>query len=421
MESIYLDILKKEVVPAEGCTEPIAVAYASALAKNILGEDAIYIELLLSANIIKNALGVGIPGTGKVGLEIAAALGTVIQKPDKKLEILSDFTEKQLEEAESLLHNNIIHTKQKFIDENLYIEIRMIGMNHTVKVIIAREHTNVIYIQKNDEVIADIKLESICTKDENKTMTIKSIYEFATTVDFEKISFILKGAVMNKRVSSEGLKGGYGLEVGNKINCDCKKNILTDSVSTQIIAATAAASDARMDGCTMPIMTTAGSGNQGIACSMPVIELALIMGEGSQRLARALVLSNLIVCHIKEYMGRLSPLCGAGIAGATGACCGITYLMGGKLKHIEFAINNMLADVAGLICDGAKTTCALKIATATNAAIQCSTLAMNEISPSGKDGIVFHDVEDTIKHIDKLVQGGLKDMDATILDIILSK
>lgn len=421
MESMYLNVLKKEVVPAEGCTEPIAVAYATALARDILGEDAIDIELLLSANIIKNALGVGIPGTGKVGLEIAAALGTVIHEPDKKLEILSNFTKKQLSDAEKILNDKLVHTKQKFIDEKLYIEVRMKGKNHLVKVIIAREHTNVIFVQKDEKILSDVKLECEYIKDEGSKMTIKGIYEFATTVKFDDISFILNGASMNKRVSSEGLKGGYGLEVGSKINSDSKKNILTDSVSTQIIAATAAASDARMDGCTMPIMTTAGSGNQGIACSMPVIELALIMGEDSQRLARALVISNLIVCHIKEYMGRLSPLCGAGIAGATGACCGITFLMGGELKHIEYAINNMLADLTGLICDGAKTTCALKIATATNAAIQCSTLAMNEITPSRKEGIVFHDVEDTVRHIGKLIQGGLKDMDSTILDIMLHK
>ena len=226
---------------------------------------------------------------------------------------------------------------------------------------------------------------------------------------------------MNKKVSNEGLKGGYGLQVGNKISSTSKFNLLTSNAANQIIAATAAASDARMDGCTMPIMTTGGSGNQGIACTMPVIELGSILKKSDEDLARALIISNLITIHLKEYMGRLSPLCGAGIAGATGACCGMTYLQGGSLENIKRAINNMLADLSGLICDGAKTTCALKIATATNAAIQCSTLAMNNISPSSKDGIVFDDVEETIKNIAKLVKEGLANTDNTILSIKLAK
>lgn len=421
MKCIYLETLKKEVIPAEGCTEPIAVAYATALAFDLLGEEVQHIDLFLSANIIKNALGVGIPGTGKVGLDIAAALGVAICKPEKKLEILSNFTKEELQQAEKLMDKKIITTKQKFIDENLYIEVHMCGEYHSVEVIIAREHTNVILLKKDQEIIKEVILCKDGDEQKGTFLTISGIYEFATTIPFKEIAFLLDGAEMNQKVSQEGLKGGYGLEVGNKINTENRKNILCDNVANQIIAATAAASDARMDGCTMPIMTTAGSGNQGIACSMPVIALAQQLKEPPEKLARALAISHLIVCHIKEYMGRLSPLCGAGIAGATGASCGITYLMGGDLHNIKHAISNMLADMTGMICDGAKTTCALKIATATNAAIQCSTLAMNDISPTSKEGIIFEDVEETVKHIGKLVSGGLKEMDATILDIMLNK
>ncbi|MEG0506542.1 MAG: L-serine ammonia-lyase, iron-sulfur-dependent, subunit alpha [Longicatena sp.] len=421
MNKNCLSMLKKEVVPAEGCTEPIAVAYATGYGANLLNEEIVNIELLLSGNIIKNAFGVGIPGTGKVGLEIAAALGAVIKEPDKKLEILSNFTQSQLKEAENMLDKHIIKTEQKFIDEKLYIEVRMKGHVHQVKVIIAKEHTNVVFVEVDNTILVDIKMEPSDVEDEQCVMNIKDIYEYAITAPFEEISFILDSVAMNKRVSNEGLKGGYGLEVGYKINTGNAKNILTDNVSNQIIAATAAASDARMDGCTMPIMTTAGSGNQGIACSIPVIELAHIEGSSSEKLARALVISNLIVCHIKEYMGRLSPLCGAGMAGSTGACCGLTYLLGGDLKQIGYAINNMMADLAGLICDGAKTTCALKIATSTNAAIQCCTLALNDICPTSKEGIIFEDAEQTIRHIGQLIRGGLKDMDSAILNIMLNK
>lgn len=422
MNTTYINVLKKECVPAQGCTEPIAVAYATAFCADLLQEDMTHVELYLSANIIKNAFGVGIPGTGRVGLDIAAALGIAIKKPEKKLEILCDFTQEELTQAMQIVKQGCIETKQKMIDENLYIEVHMRGATHFVNMIIAQEHTNIIYIEKDHEVLRNIEWKTVACDDlKTQALTIKKIYEFTMSVPFEEIEFMLVGAKMNALVSQEGLKGGYGLEVGNRINSDNNKNILTNCVSNKIIAATAAASDARMDGCSMPIMTTAGSGNQGIACSLPIIEFARLNATSDEALARALVISNLIVCHIKEYMGRLSPLCGAAIAGATGASCGLTYLMGGDLVHIEHAINNMLADMTGMICDGAKTTCALKIATATNAAIQCSTLAMNGISPTSKEGIVFEDVEDTVKHIGKLIRGGLKEMDATILDIMLHK
>ena len=418
----YIDILKREVVPAEGCTEPIAVAYAVSLASEQIKGEIKQIQLYLSANIIKNALGVGIPGTGKIGIEIAAALGGIIKKSEKKLEILSNFTKDELEKANEIVNNKIVKISKKYTEEKLYIEAIVRSDNGYAKVVISREHTNIILIEKNDNVLYKSKVETeeniIEDSDE---LSVEKIYKFATTADFNEIKFILNAVPMNKKVSNEGLKGGYGLQVGNKISSTSKFNLLTSNAANQIIAATAAASDARMDGCTMPIMTTGGSGNQGIACTMPVIELGSILKKSDEDLARALRISNLITIHLKEYMGRLSPLCGAGIAGATGACCGMTYLQGGSLENIKRAINNMLADLSGLICDGAKTTCALKIATATNAAIQCSTLAMNNISPSSKDGIVFDDVEETIKNIAKLVKEGLANTDNTILSIMLAK
>ena len=418
----YIDILKREVVPAEGCTEPIAVAYAVSLASEQIKGEIKQIQLYLSANIIKNALGVGIPGPGKIGIEIAAALGGIIKKSEKKLEILSNFTKDELEKANEIVNNKVVKISQKYTEEKLYIEAIVRSDNGYAKVVISREHTNIILIEKNDNVLYKSKVETeeniIEDSDE---LSVEKIYKFATTADFNEIKFILNAVPMNKKVSNEGLKGGYGLQVGNKISSTSKFNLLTSNAANQIIAATAAASDARMDGCTMPIMTTGGSGNQGIACTMPVIELGSILKKSDEDLARALIISNLITIHLKEYMGRLSPLCGAGIAGATGACCGMTYLQGGSLENIKRAINNMLADLSGLICDGAKTTCALKIATATNAAIQCSTLAMNNISPSSKDGIVFDDVEETIKNIAKLVKEGLANTDNTILSIMLAK
>ncbi|MDB7989936.1 L-serine ammonia-lyase, iron-sulfur-dependent, subunit alpha [Faecalicoccus pleomorphus] len=417
----FIDLLKREMVPAQGCTEPIAVAYAASIASKELLPDKIInsIDLYLSGNIIKNALGVGIPGTGQVGLNIAAALGAVIAKPEKKLEILQGFDAQQLKQAESLLKE--IKIEQKETKEKLYIEVVISGANHKVKVVIAQTHTNVIYIEKDGRALFE---KSCDDKDEmgvNRTgLTVENIYRFIETVPFEKISFVLDCVEMNRKVSKEGLKGQYGLKVGNKVNQE-NSQMFVDPVTLQILSATCAASDARMDGCPLPIMTTAGSGNQGIACSMPVIKMAEIMKVNDDKLARALALSNLMVIHIKEFMGRLSPLCGAAIAGGTGACCAMTYLQGGNLNQINCAIRNMVASLSGMICDGAKKTCALKIATGTNAALLSSTLALNNISATSQDGIIFDDVEDTVHNIEKLVKEGLKQTDQTILSIMLNK
>lgn len=417
----FIDLLKREMVPAQGCTEPIAVAYAASVASKELLPDKIInsIDLYLSGNIIKNALGVGIPGTGQVGLNIAAALGAVIAKPEKKLEILQGFDAQQLKQAESLLKE--IKIEQKETKEKLYIEVVISGANHKVKVVIAQTHTNVIYIEKDGRVLFEKSCDDKDGMGVNRTgLTVENIYRFIETVPFEKISFVLDCVEMNRKVSKEGLKGQYGLKVGNKVNQE-NSQMFVDPVTLQILSATCAASDARMDGCPLPIMTTAGSGNQGIACSMPVIKMAEIMKVNDDKLARALALSNLMVIHIKEFMGRLSPLCGAAIAGGTGACCAMTYLQGGNLNQINCAIRNMVASLSGMICDGAKKTCALKIATGTNAALLSSTLALNNISATSQDGIIFDDVEDTVHNIEKLVKEGLKQTDQTILSIMLNK
>lgn len=422
MEEKLIEILQREVVAAQGCTEPIAVSYAVSLAVTSLKEELTSLDLYLSTNIIKNAMGVGIPGTGEVGLEIAAALGAVILEPEKKLEILCGLTPDNLASAKSLMKKKLIHINHKQISEPLYIEINAKSSHHTTKVVIARQHTNIIYYAIDDEVLVDIPLcceNTSCRCDDG--VTVSDILHFVRNVDVSKIAFLLDGAKMNKAVSDEGLKNNYGLQVGKKIMEDARNNLLANSKASQIIAVTSAASDARMDGCPMPIMTTAGSGNQGITCSLPSYELAEILGKDKEDTLRALALSQLMTIHIKFYIGRLSPLCGAGIAGATGSCCGMTYLLGGSDKQIGYAINNMLSDVSGMICDGAKSTCALKIATSINAAIQCANLAMSDISPDHSQGIVFDDAEQTLRHLDDLVKKGLCTCDETILDIMLCK
>lgn len=422
MRELYLRTLKKEVVPSEGCTEPIAIAYAASIAAEHLNGEIKEVNIYLSKNVIKNALGVGIPGTGGVGIEIAAALGISIQKSYKKLTILSNFTEDELKKAKEIVDENIINIKQKNTNKALYIEVELLSETSKAKVIIEDTHTNVTLIECDDEIIMDNNSEvSEDLEEDYKLFKIADIYNFAKEADFDDIKFILESAKMNEKVSEEGLKGDYGLQVGSKIIQKGNFNLFSNDASNKIIAASAAASDARMDGCAMPIMTTAGSGNQGIACSIPVAQTARLLDKSEEELARALVLSNLVTIRIKKHMGRLSPLCGAGIAGATGASCGITYLLGGNLENINYCINNMISDLSGMICDGAKETCALKIATGTNAAIQCANLAMNGISATANDGIVAKDVEETIESIETLIQNGFKNVDDTILNIMLEK
>lgn len=422
MRELYLKTLKKEVVPSEGCTEPIAIAYAASIAAEHLKGEIKEVNIYLSKNVIKNALGVGIPGTGGVGIEIAAALGISIQKSYKKLTILSNFTEDELKKAKEIVDENIINIKQKNTNKALYIEVELLSETSKSKVIIEDTHTNVTLIECDDEIIMDNNSEvSEDLEEDYKLFKIADIYNFAKEADFDDIKFILESAKMNEKVSEEGLKGDYGLQVGSKIIQKGNFNLFSNDASNKIIAASAAASDARMDGCAMPIMTTAGSGNQGIACSIPVAQTARLLDKSEEELARALVLSNLVTIRIKKHMGRLSPLCGAGIAGATGASCGITYLLGGNLENINYCINNMISDLSGMICDGAKETCALKIATGTNAAIQCANLAMNGISATANDGIVAKDVEETIESIETLIQNGFKNVDDTILNIMLEK
>ncbi|EOU1910394.1 TPA: serine dehydratase subunit alpha family protein [Clostridium perfringens] len=422
MRELYLKTLKKEVVPSEGCTEPIAIAYAASIAAEHLKGEIKEVNIYLSKNVIKNALGVGIPGTGGVGIEIAAALGISIQKSYKKLTILSNFTEDELKKAKEIVDENIINIKQKNTNKALYIEVELLSETSKAKVIIEDTHTNVTLIECDDEIIMDNNSEvSEDLEEDYKLFKIADIYNFAKEADFDDIKFILESAKMNEKVSEEGLKGDYGLQVGSKIIQKGNFNLFSNDASNKIIAASAAASDARMDGCAMPIMTTAGSGNQGIACSIPVAQTARLLDKSEEELARALVLSNLVTIRIKKHMGRLSPLCGAGIAGATGASCGITYLLGGDLENINYCINNMISDLSGMICDGAKETCALKIATGTNAAIQCANLAINGISATANDGIVAKDVEETIESIETLIQNGFKNVDDTILNIMLEK
>lgn len=419
----YIKLLREEVVPALGCTEPIAIAYATSKCKDLLDDTIESIELFLSANIIKNALGVGIPGTGMIGIDIAAALGYIGGDSKLELQVLNNITKEDLEKAKAMVNEGIVKTTIKENCDKLYIEVHCKSKKHLAKVIISGNHSNIVKIELDNNIILDNETKNGKNEEKNieRKITIDKIYDFITIVDFHSIKFLLEGAAMNKIVSEEGLKGDYGLNVGKKLLNPKTLVLGGETLQNKIVASTAAASDARMSGCTMSIMTTAGSGNQGITATVPSVILSEELGKSDEDLARALALSNLVTIHVKSFIGRLSPLCGAGIAASIGSCTAITYLLGGELKNINYAIKNMIGDISGIICDGAKTTCALKIATGINAAIQCATLALNDIEPRESDGIVHKDVEETIKNLGTLGIRGMESTDKVILNMMLEK
>ncbi|MPQ43391.1 serine dehydratase subunit alpha family protein [Clostridium tarantellae] len=418
----YIDIIKREVIPALGCTEPIAVAYAVAKATDEIGTIPDSIELNLSANIIKNALGVGLPGIDTTGIDIVSVLGAICNNSKEELNLLSNITDKNVEFAKKYIEKGKVTINNKLTGEKLYIEAICKKNNDYAKVIIQGNHTNITLIEKNNEIIFKKEYSNKCGENnEENIFTIKDIYEFINEVDVNELKFLLRGIDMNLKVSEEGIENKYGLQVGSKMSNHNKINLLANSLTNKIISGTAAASDARMAGCKLPIMTVAGSGNQGITCILPATIFAKETNIAEEKLLRAIALSILITVYIKSYMGRISPLCGAGIAASTGAGASITYLSGGNLNNIKCLVKNMIADIYGMICDGAKSTCALKIATGIQAAIQCSILAMHDIEPTSNDGIINDDVDKSIKSLGNLLENGFNNTDNAILEIMLDK
>ncbi|WP_066496385.1 serine dehydratase subunit alpha family protein [Abyssisolibacter fermentans] len=417
-----LKLLKREVVPALGCTEPIAVALAAAKASEELKNRPESVEVYVSANILKNGMGVGVPGTGMTGLYIATALGCIGGKSEKELEVLSDVTQQDVEDAKKMVKDNKIKVNLKDIKEKLYIEVIAKENDNYAKVVIRKQHSNIVLVEFNDKVIYKIDEEPENVKADNSKLklTVDEIYNFALSVDIEDVKFLLDGAKMNKDLADEALNNNYGLQVGKTILKGIESGFYSDDIQSYAKALTAAAADARMSGCMHAVMSNSGSGNQGITVSLPVYAVALKLNADEEKTIRALTISNLIAIHIKTYLGRLSALCGCVVA-STGSSCGITYLLGGELKNIKYSIKNMIGDISGMVCDGAKCGCALKVSTGVSSAIQSAMLAINDIEISYHDGIVDDDVENTIKNLCMLGIEGMNNADKVMLDIMVSK
>lgn len=417
-----ISLIKKEVIPAIGCTEPIAVSLCVAKARELLGELPEKIDLYLSANILKNAMGVGIPGTKMVGLPIAVALGASIGKSEYGLQVLKDLIPEDVVEGKKYISEKRINIYLKEnIDENLYIEVHCFERGNRSIAIVKDTHTNFSYLALNDKIIFEERNE-IDSKSDNIDvyLNFRKLYEFSTSVPLEDIHFILEAAELNRAAAKLSAKGSYGHNVAKTMRGPLGKQIFGDSMLSHMLSYTAAACDVRMDGAMIPVMSNSGSGNQGITATLPVLAYAEDTECSEDSLIRALVLSHLTVIYIKQKLGRLSALCGC-VAAATGASCGITYLMGGNYDQLTFAVKNMVGNITGMICDGAKPSCALKISSGVSTAVLSAIMAMEHKVVSSMEGIVDNDVDKTIENLTTIGSVGMQETDKLVLKIMTNK
>ena len=418
----FFDILNRELEMALGCTEPIAIAYAAALARNNLkGEEISYIKVYASKNIIKNAMGVTIPGTGGCGIPLAAALGAVSGNADKKLEVLANLSDDHLKKAKKMINEGKITFDLSNSLKKLYIEVIIANKLSKSKVIIEDNHTNVILIEVNGKPLKKYSNNLKIEKNKNfDFLNLDSIYEFIEDVDPKELGLINHSIEINQKICKEGLNNSYNHHINETNESNSSNKTLSEDTVSYAVALTAAGSGARMSGSNLPVISNSGSGNQGISATIPIVAVAERLNINLDKMLRAVTLSHLITIYIKSKFGRLSAFCGATVS-ATGASCGIAYLLGGKKDEIYASIQNMLGNVTGMICDGAKAGCALKVATCTSAALQSAHMAVQGICIKSTDGIIEDNPEKTIENFCRLANSGMNAADDIILDIMLKK
>mgnify|MGYP001046333342 FL=1 len=414
-------LVKSEVIPAIGCTEPIAVALCVAKAAEVLNKRPEKITVLLSANILKNAMGVGIPGTGMIGLPIAVALGALIGKSAYQLEVLKDSTPDAVEAGKRFIEEKRINISLKDdIEEKLYIEVCCEADTDKATAIIAGGHTCFTYIMHNGDILLDKQTTSCIEEEDVLDLTLRKVYDFAMTTSLDDIRFILDTARLNKTAAERSFEGEYGHGLGKILRGTYEHRIMGDSVFSHILSYTSGACDARMAGAMIPVMSNSGSGNQGISATLPVLVYAEENGKSEEELIRALMLSHLTVIYIKQSLGRLSALCGCVVA-ATGSSCGITWLMGGTYEQVAYAVQNMIANLTGMICDGAKPSCALKVTTGVSTAVLSAIMAMENRCVTSVEGIIDEDVDQSIRNLTKIGSKGMNETDKLVLEIMTSK
>lgn len=416
-------LIKREVVPAIGCTEPIAVALCVAKATETLGCHPENIKVFLSANILKNAMGVGIPGTDMIGLPIAVALGALIGKSEYQLEVLKDSNPEAVEAGKKMIESQCIDIALKEnIEEKLYIEAVCTHGNDSATAIISGGHTNFVYISRNQDVLLDNRTPASAeAQAAHVELTLRKVFDFAATAPLDEIEFILEARRLNKNAAERSFQGKYGHELGRMLrNSQTERNIMGNNTFTHILSYTSAACDARMAGAMIPVMSNSGSGNQGIAATLPVVVYAEDNHNSEEELTRALILSHLTAIYIKQSLGRLSALCGCVVA-ATGSSCGITYLMGGGYQQVMYAVQNMIATLTGMICDGAKPSCALKLTSGVSTAVMSAIMAMEQKCVTAVEGIIEENVNQSIRNLTKIGSEGMNETDKLVLDIMTHK
>lgn len=420
----YVTILESELVPALGCTEPIALAYAAAKAKEVLGKMPDHITMRCSGNIIKNVKGVKVPNSGGMkGVEAAAVLGITGGDPSQALEVLEHVTDREIDEAEKLLKAGFCDCVLKDDVANLYIEAYAV-CKKTEKsealVVIEDEHTNITHIEKDGQVLFHKEKKEYCQEREKtpdkSLLNLEDIITFANEVQITDVEKVLGRQIKyNTRIAEEGLRNPWGAQVGRVVLEE-----FGEDVKWRAVAKASADSDARMSGCALPVIINSGSGNQGMTCSLPVIEFGKELKKSKEEIYRALCVSNLVALNQKKYIGSLSAYCGA-VCAAAGAGAGITYLCGGTLEQIENTVVNTIADAGGIVCDGAKPSCAAKISTALQAAILSHKMAMRGLTFARGEGLVMDCPEDTIKAVGYVGRAGMKQTDVEILNLMIGK
>ena len=458
-----LKLIRQQVVPAIGCTEPMAVALCVAKASQLLGVRPEHIELRLSANILKNAMGVGIPGTGMVGLPIAIALGALVGKPELGLEVLRDSNKAAVEAGKAFIAENRIHIALEENDpDKLYISVVCSAGGHESQAVIKGSHTNFVSLRVDSSQVTGDRLQvtgdrlqvtgdsSQVTDDklqvtgencplDQKTpakqdlptitcqlspatcqLSMRKVYEFATTTEVDELRFILEAKRLNEEAARSGLRENYGHQLGKTMCSPLGRGIMGESIFSKVLSVTSCACDARMAGAMIPVMSNSGSGNQGICATLPVVVFAEENHNTEEELIRALILSNLTAIYMKQSLGTLSALCGCVVA-STGSSCGITFLMGGSFDQICYAVKNMIANLTGMICDGAKPSCALKLTSGVSTAMLSAMLAMQNNVVTAAEGIIDDDVDKSIRNLTAIGSRGMDETDRYVLDIMTHK
>ncbi len=421
---LLTDILKNQVTPALGCTEPGAVAYAVARAKEILDSDVKKVLIEVDKNILKNGYSVGIPGTSEHGIIFAAALSLVVGKSEYVLEVLKDVDSDSIDKALEIVRSNIIDLKLNPDIQGLYIKAEVMGDKDKATVIIRNAHTNIIFESKNNEVLIDIGENTAVNKNNNinseikyeiKKFTIDELISFVDNVPVEQISFIQNGIDMNLKIADVGLKEQLGVGLGNYLY-----NQASDDF-TMAKAYTAAASEARMSGYLLPVMSSAGSGNHGLVAIIPISYIGSKRNIPNEKILRSVALSHLVTIFVKVYLGALSPVCGCGVAAGVGCAAGLTYMLKGDNEQIKGSINNMIAGISGMLCDGAKLGCAYKLSISVDAAVDAAKMALENIYIPNDNGILGDTAEKTIQNLAHVSNIGMNNTDRIILEVMVNK